>query len=455
MDFSKKNERDMTQGPVWQHIIFFALPLLLGNIFQQLYNTVDNWVVGNWVGKQALAATGSSAPIIFSLIGFFAGLATGAGVIISQYYGAKNDKKVSETVQTTIVMILFLSIVISLAGVLLTPLMLKAMNTPENVLKEGETYLRIYFAGASGLLLYNAGSGILRAVGDSRRPLYFLIFTAILNTVLDLVFVIVFKWGIAGAAYATIISQGLSAILVLITLTRTKASYRILWKKLSFSPFIFRQILAVGLPAAIQQLLTAVSNVFVQAYINNFGEDVMAGWSAYRNIDMFMLLPMMSVSLAGTTFTGQNTGAGNLKRVKEGVRTTLALAEMITVALLIFLFIFASNLVHLFSKDQAVISQGTMLLRLLSPFYVACVVNQIFAGILRGAGDAKAPMFIMLASFVLFRQLYLAIVSRLSSSLIPIALGYPAGWVACSIGMFVYYKAGRGKKLMFNNSYSS
>lgn len=455
MDFSKKNERDMTQGPVWQHIIFFALPLLLGNIFQQLYNTVDNWVVGNWVGKQALAATGSSTPIIFSLIGFFAGLATGAGVIISQYYGAKNDKKVSETVQTTIVMILFLSIVISLAGVLLTPLMLKAMNTPENVLKEGETYLRIYFAGASGLLLYNAGSGILRAVGDSRRPLYFLIFTAILNTVLDLVFVIVFKWGIAGAAYATIISQGLSAILVLITLTRTKASYRILWKKLSFSPFIFRQILAVGLPAAIQQLLTAVSNVFVQAYINNFGEDVMAGWSAYRNIDMFMLLPMMSVSLAGTTFTGQNTGAGNLKRVKEGVRTTLALAEMITVALLIFLFIFASNLVHLFSKDQAVISQGTMLLRLLSPFYIACVVNQIFAGILRGAGDARAPMFIMLASFVLFRQLYLAIVSRLSSSLIPIALGYPAGWVACSIGMFVYYKAGRWKKLMFNNSYSS
>ena len=357
--------------------------------------------------------------------------------------------------QTTIVMILFLSIVISLAGVLLTPLMLKAMNTPENVLKEGETYLRIYFAGASGLLLYNAGSGILRAVGDSRRPLYFLIFTAILNTVLDLVFVIVFKWGIAGAAYATIISQGLSAILVLITLTRTKASYRILWKKLSFSPFIFRQILAVGLPAAIQQLLTAVSNVFVQAYINNFGEDVMAGWSAYRNIDMFMLLPMMSVSLAETTFTGQNTGAGNLKRVKEGVRTTLALAEMITVALLIFLFIFASNLVHLFSKDQAVISQGTRLLRLLSPFYVACVVNQIFAGILRGAGDARAPMFIMLASFVLFRQLYLAIVSRLSSSLIPIALGYPAGWVACSIGMFVYYKAGRWKKLMFNNSYSS
>ncbi len=442
----KKNERDMTAGPVWEHIVFFALPLLLGNVFQQLYNTVDNVVVGNFIGKSALAAVGSSAPIVFALIGFFMGLSAGAGVVISQYYGAKQFEKVSQTVHTTMTMTFILCVILTVVGVILAPEMLKWMNTPDDVLAEGSAYLRIFFAGATGMLVYNMGAGILRAVGDSKRPLYFLIFTTLLNTGLDLLFVCVFNWGISGAAYATIFSQGLSALMILFVLTRSKEAYKIEWRKLSINRPILRQIISVGLPSAFQQLVTAVSNVFVQAYINAFGSAVMAGWSAYRSLDMFMLMPMMSVSLAATTFTGQNIGAGKADRVKAGVRTSFLLSEGITLVLILLLCSFSPQLVRIFNKESDVIESGVLFIRLLSPLYVCCVVNQIFAGVLRGAGDAKAPMLIMLSAFVLFRQIYLFIASRLSDSLSVVAFGYPMGWILCSILMYAYYRTGKWKK---------
>lgn len=456
MAVRKKHDRDMTQGACWKHILFFALPLLLGNVFQQFYTTVDNVIVGRFLGKAALAAVGSSAPIIFSMIGFFMGLSAGAGVVISQYYGGKQFDKVSRTVQTTMVMTFVLCVVISFVGYFLAPFLLRVMHTPDDVMENALIYFRIYFSGATGLLIYNMGSGILRAVGDSVRPLFFLIFTALLNTVLDLVFVLAFKWGIAGVAWATVISQAVSATLILIVLTVSKESYRLIWKKLSVDWYILGRVVKIGFPAAIQQFITAISNVFVQSYINYFGSAVMAGWSAYRNIDMFMLLPMMSVSLSATTFTGQNIGAKKIDRVRLGVRTALCLSYAVTILVLIPILIFAPRLIMLFNKEADVVEMGVLILRLLSPFYLACVINQVFAGVLRGAGDAKAPMFIMLFSFVFFRQTYLFIASHITENIQdafkPILLGYPVGWIVCSVVMLVYYTSGRWKKFGNSNS---
>lgn len=436
----------MTQGIIWKQILMFALPLIAGNLFQQLYNTVDSIVVGNFVGKEALAAVGSVGPILNSMIGFFVGLSTGAGVVISQYYGAKEEKKVSRAVHSMLCLTLLLCVVLTVLGVLLCPIMLNLMQTPEDVYGEAKEYLMIYFAGISGLLLYNMGSGVLRAVGDSRHPLYFLIFSACTNTVLDIVFVAGFHTGIAGAAWATVIAQCLSAIMVFATLMRSDGAYRIVWGRLKVDWKILKQIVSVGLPAAFQMVITSVSNVFVQSYINVFGSAVMAGWSACSKIDAFMMLPMQSVSMAATTFVGQNLGAGEVKRAKKGTHASILLSICITVVIMIPLLIFTPFMVSLFNGDAEVLRYGTLFVRMLSPFYVMCCINQIYAGSLRGAGDSKAPMVIMLCSFVFFRQIYLFVTSRVFGTIHWVAFGYPAGWILCSVIISIYYKIGRWKK---------
>lgn len=449
----KSKARDMTQGSIWKQLLLFSLPLMAGNLFQQLYNTVDSIVVGNFVGKEALAAVGSVGPIINSLIGFFMGLSTGAGVIISQYYGAKADEKVSRTVSTTLVMTFILSIVFTILGILITPYMLRMMSTPDDVIRESATYLKIYFGGVAGLMFYNMGSGVLRAVGDSRHPLYFLIFSAVVNTVLDLLFVVSFGMGIEGVALATVIAQCLSAVLTLYVLTTTDGPYRICWKKLCMDWSLLYRIVCVGLPAAIQQMVTSVSNVFVQSYINVFGSDVMAGWSACMKIDQFMMLPMMSVGLASTTFTGQNVGASYIDRAKKGATTAFLLAELVTIVMMIPLLIFAPQMVYLFNQEAAVIRYGTLFLflYLLSPFYILCCVNQVYSNVLRGAGDTRTPMIVMLGSFVVFRQIYLFVMSHIFDSIIPIALGYPAGWLVCSVLIYACYRKFRWDKGMRKN----
>lgn len=446
MSVTKRKDRDMTEGVIWKQILLFALPLMAGNLFQQLYNTVDSIIVGNFVGKEALAAVGSVGPIMNSLIGFFMGLSTGAGVVISQYYGAKKEDRVQRAVHSMLLMTIFLCLVVTIAGILLCPAMLKLMQTPDDVYVQAEEYLAIYFAGVSGLMIYNMGSGILRAVGDSKRPLYFLIFSACTNTVLDIVFVAGLHMGIAGAAWATVIAQCLSALLILLTLSRASGAYRIVWRKLRMDWTILRQIIRIGFPAAIQMMITSISNIFVQSYINVFGSSVMAGWSAYSKIDMFMMMPMQSVSLSATTFVGQNLGAGKIRRAKNGTRTSLLLAMAVTVIIMIPLLIFAPWMVRMFNGDSAVISYGTLFIRLLSPFYVLCCVNQVYASSLRGAGDSKAPMIIMLLSFVVFRQIYLFAASRLFGTIIPVAFGYPAGWVLCSLLIYLYYRLGHWEK---------
>lgn len=429
----------MTEGSIPRLLITFALPLMVGNVFQQLYNTVDSIIVGNFVSKQALAAVGCTGPIINTLIGVFAGLSGGAGVVISQFYGAKDRERLRRAVQTTVVLTAIMCVLLTAAGVLMAPLLLRLMDTPADVMGAASEYLRIYFWGISGMLLYNIGAGILRAVGDSTHPLYFLIFSATTNTVLDYLFVKVFSFGIAGAAIATIVSQALSAVLVMGMLIRSKEDYRVDLKALRLDGAILKRICEIGIPSSLQMGVTAASNVFVQSYINRFESSCMAGWAAYNKLDAFAMLPLMGFSMAVTTFVGQNYGAGKLDRARSGPLHALWIGTLIMVAILTPMMLFAPTLVRLFNQEAEVIAFGTLFIRLISPFYLLCTINQIYSGALRGVGDTKATMIIMLFSFVFFRQLYLFTAYRLGGGIVPIALGYPAGWIMCSTVILIYY----------------
>ena len=445
--FFSRRDVDMTRGNVYGLLIEFAVPLLLGNLFQQLYNTVDTWVVGNYVGKEAFSAVGTVNPIINMLIGFFMGLSVGAGVVISQYYGAKQHDKVSDTVHTALVMTGVLGVLFTAIGVSMTPLMLKFMKTPAEVLPEAKRYLTIYFSGIFGLMLYNIGAGILRAVGDSQRPFYFLVLSASLNIVLDLLFVLAFHMGVAGVAYATILSQGISALLVLFVLLRADNCCRVQVRKLKMHWDVLKKIVKVGIPAAIQMAITAFSNVFVQSYINYFGADCMGGWTAYTKIDAFLFLPMQSVAMGATTFVGQNLGVNDVARARQGVGAALKISALITVALMVPVVAFAPHLVRFFNDTPEVVQFGTLFLRMMSPFYVLCCANQILSGSLRGAGDSRTPMIIMLGSFVVFRQIYLFCITHfVSNTIVPVALGYPAGWLVCSAATFLYFRFAHWEK---------
>ncbi|MDD6144424.1 MAG: MATE family efflux transporter [bacterium] len=437
---SRTRDADMTQGSIFRHMVAFAVPMMMGLLFQQLYNTVDTIVVGQFVGKEALAAVGSTGAIINTLVGFSAGLSTGSSVVISQCYGAHDHKKLGKAVHTTLCITFLMAIAATLLGRLLTGPLLRMMSTPADVFDEAKIYLDIYFSGIAGLLIYNMGSGILRAVGDSRRPLYFLLFSASMNTALDLLFVIVFRLGIRGVAYATILSQFVSALLILWVLTRDHGPYGLRWKQLSIDREMVGRIFSIGLPGGIQQALTSFSNVFVQSYINFFGSACMAGWSSYNKLDIFLFLPAQAIAMASTTFVGQNYGAKQMKRAKEGVRDSLIMSIACTATLAVMVMIFAEPLNRLFTAEKDVMEYGVYFIRRISPFYVACCFNQIYGAALRGIGSAKVPMVIMLFSFVFFRQLFLLVVKLLGHSLIGVSMAYPAGWIMCSTLLFVFYR---------------
>ena len=437
---SRTRDADMTQGSIFRHMVAFAVPMMMGLLFQQLYNTVDTIVVGQFVGKAALAAVGSTGAIINTLVGFSAGLSTGSSVVISQCYGAHDYRKLGKAVHTTLCITFLMAIAATLLGRLLTGPLLRMMSTPADVFDEAKIYLDIYFSGIAGLLIYNMGSGILRAVGDSRRPLYFLLFSATMNTALDLLFVIVFKLGIRGVAYATILSQFVSALLILLVLTRDHGPYGLRWKQLSIDREMVGRIFSIGLPGGIQQALTSFSNVFVQSYINFFGSACMAGWSSYNKLDIFLFLPAQAIAMASTTFVGQNYGAKQMKRAKEGVRDSLIMSIVCTATLAVVVMIFAEPLIRLFTAEKDVMEYGVYFIRRISPFYVACCFNQIYGAALRGIGSAKVPMVIMLFSFVFFRQLFLLVVKLLGHSLIGVSMAYPAGWIMCSTLLFVFYR---------------
>ncbi len=437
----KKRDTDMTQGSILRHLITFSLPLLAGYLFQQMYNMVDTWVIGNFASNEAFSAVGTVGSAVNVLIGFFMGLSSGAGVVISQYYGARKEKEVGRAVQTAMLMTLVLGVLFTFLGLAITPFLLNMMNTPDDIMPDAYTYLSTYFSGIIGLMFYNIGSGILRAVGDSRRPFYFLVISAVINTVLDLVFVVKFQMGVFGVALATIIAQGVSALLVILTLLRSRECIRLVVKEWQLDGDILKKIFRVGLPAALQMAITSFSNVFVQSYINYFQGDCMSGWTAYSKIDQLIMMPMQAVSLAATTFVGQNLGDGQIDRAKKGVGVSALVAVVATAVLILPVMLFAPWLVTFFNAKPEVVAYGTLFLRWLSPFYVLCCINQIYAGALRGAGNSRACMIIMLLSFVVFRQVYLFVMANfIANEILPIAMSYPAGWLLASLLSQLYYR---------------
>ncbi len=438
---SRSIDKNMTDGSIAKHLITFAIPLLIGNLFQMLYNMVDTWVVGRFVSDAAFSAVGTLGSVTNLMIGFFMGLTSGAGVVISRFYGAGRLERVRDTVNTSVIMTAVLCVVFTVLGLALTPVFLLILKMPANVRSEAVTYLTIWFSGLSGLMIYNMGAAIMRAVGDSRRPFIYLVVAAVTNTVLDLVFVIVFKWGVAGVAIATVIAQALSALLTVISLCRNESAVKIVFKGMKFDTGLLKEIVNIGFPAALQMAITSFSNIFVQSYINHFGEFCMGGWTAYSKIDQIVILPMQSLSLASTTFVGQNLGCDQVKRAERGANTAFFMSLAATAVLIVPVIIFSGSFVSIFNKNGEIIEYGTLFLRYLTPFYLFWCVNQIYAGALRGAGNSKAPMIIMLFSFVVFRQAYLFIVANfISNTILPIAMGFPAGWVLSAAITVVYYK---------------
>ncbi|MBO4980214.1 MAG: MATE family efflux transporter [Clostridia bacterium] len=446
---AKRHELDMTQGNIAGNLIRFAFPLLLGNLFQQLYNMVDTWVIGQWGLEAEYSAVGTVGPIINMLIGIFVGLSGGAGVVISTYFGAGNTKKVHDAVHTSVVMTLVLSVLFTVLGIALTPVMLDLMLQSKvedsALLPYATTYLTIYFAGVVGLLVYNMGSGILRAVGDSKRPFYFLVVSAVLNIILDIVFVVGFRMGVAGVALATVLAQLVSATLTVIVLLRTDSCVKLILKDLHVDFPMLGKIVRIGIPTALQLAITAFSNVFVQSYIGNINPiahqtEHLGAWTTYAKLDQIMFLPPQSLSVAVMTFVGQNLGKGDVARAKKGASIAYLQSSAITAVVMIPLMVFAPQLSAFFNDSPLVVEYATILLRTLTPFYLVCSVNQIFSGALRGAGNTRAPMINMLVAFVLFRQIYLFVMTNyISNDLIPVAMSYPAGWVLCCVLTLITY----------------
>ncbi len=445
-----RKDVDMTQGNILKHYLAFAAPLAVGLLFQQLYNAVDAAIIGNFGPENALGAVTSTGSIINMLIGIFNGLSLGTGVVLSQAYGAHDEKRIHKVVHTTMLSTLILCVIATVLGLFIARPALVMMNTPEKIMDMSVTYLMTYFAGISGLLIYNMGSAILRAVGDSRRPLYFLIFSAVVNTVLDLVFVIVFDMGVFGVALATVIAQGLSAVLVVYVLLKEQSAYGLRLPDLHIDKAEFKAIFNLGLPSSIQQGLTSFSNVFVMSYVNAFGADCTSGWGAYNKLDMFLMVPVMAIAQASTTFVGQNWGARQYTRAKRGVRYGLLTSMVCLVVLAVGLLIFANPLLHLITNNPAEIAYGERFIRIITPFYITICFNQIYGGALRGIGSAKTPMFIFLGSFVAFRQAFLFVVNLLLNGRVIgnlsdahfflMSLAFPMGWMMASALLIYFYR---------------
>ncbi len=429
----------MTSGNIYKKIALFAIPLLLGNFFQLMYNTIDSIVVGNYVGKEALAAVGASTPIINLLIAFFQGLATGAGVVVSRYYGARKQEEESKAIHSFLLFSILFGIALSIVGYFVSPVILRMMNTPSDYYNDADGYLAIYFLGATFLIVYNAGTGILQAVGDSKNPLYFLIATSILNIFLDLLFVKGFGMGVDGAAWATIISECISMLLVINLLMRTKNEYKVTLKNLKIDFSILKQIVEIGVPAGLQGMIVSVSNVIVMAYINQFGSSGVAGFSCSNKIDNFMGLPVNSLMLAITTFVGQNLGARQYERVKQGVRAALVMSISIVVTLGVFVFLFSDSLMRIFTSDMDVIEDGTIILRIMCPCYIFLCFHQVYSGALRASGRSSVPMITSIIAFVVMRQIFLAVAIPLYHHISIIGIGYSFTWAMAALMTGIYY----------------
>lgn len=433
----------ITEGVIWKNMLMFFFPILLGTFFQQMYNTADAIIVGKFVGTQGLAAVGGTSGTLINLIvGFFVGLSSGATVILSQYFGGGRTEEIGQTVHTAVAMAIGGGVIIMALGYTLSPVLLRLMGTPAEVLPDALSYIRIYFAGMIPNLIYNIGSGLLRAVGDSRRPLLFLIAACMTNIVLDVLLVAGFEMGVAGAALATILSQLVSAVLVLFTLSRTHNVYRLDVRKIRFHLPILRQIVRIGLPAGLQSVMYSSSNVIIQTGINGLGTAVMAAYTAYGKLDGFFWMMINAFGVSVTTFVGQNFGARRYDRMRRSVRTGLCMSICATLLLSAVLLTFGQYLYRMFTDDAVVVDYGMQILRQLVPVYITYISIEIFSGALRGVGDALIATIFTLSGVCALRLIWLLGVVPLNYTLHMILLSYPITWTITSLLFVIYYLKG-------------
>lgn len=437
--------RDLTNGNEGKLILQFAAPMLLGNVFQQLFSVVDSIVVGNYVGKVALAAVGASFPVIFVMVSMIIGIVMGTTIVISQYFGAKDYVKVGRAIDTMYIYSTVAGGIASVAGLLLAGPILRLLALPQEIMPQAIQYLRIYFSGIIIFFGYNGTSAVLRGLGDSKTPLYFLIIATVANIFLDLLFVAVFKWGVAGAAYATLISNGLAFGLAIYWLNKTHKIIRIAIKGLHFDREVFWQSIRIGLPTGIQQTLVALGGLALMGIVNTFGTNVIAGYSVSSRVDSLAIVPAMSFSAALSTFVGQNIGANKSDRIRSGLISTVKMSGIVTIATTVLIVIFGHMLMSMFTKDQEVIRIGYQYLTIVSVFYLLFTLMFIYNAVMRGAGDTLIPMFFSLFSLWIIRiPLAYFLSGKFGAQGIWWAI--PAGWMIGLILSFSYYKTGRWRK---------
>lgn len=452
---SHQISNQITEGVIWKQLLLFFFPILFGTFFQQLYNTTDAVIVGKFVGKEALAAVGGpAATLINLLIGFFTGLSSGAAVIISQYHGAKKQEDVKKTVHTAIALSIAGGVVIMLLGLLFSGAALRAMHTPDDVLIPSVIYMRIYFLGVIPSLIYNMGAGILRAVGDSKHPLYFLILSCIANIILDILFVPVLKMGVVGVAVATVLSQVISALMVIIVLLRSQDSYRLYLKEIRFSPMLLHNIIRIGLPAGIQSTMYSLSNLIIQSSINSFGTDTIAAWTAYGKVDGIFWMIVAAYGVAITTFAGQNFGAGKYDRIKKSVRICLGMAAFTSLLLSVIVLTGGRFFFHMFTDDPSVVEIGLKMMRVISPSYITYICIEILGGTTRGCGDALPPMLMTGVGVCLLRVVWILVVVPLRPEISTVAFSYPLTWTVTSVLFAVYYLKGNWMRRCRGSYYS-
>lgn len=440
-------ENQITEGVIWKQLLLFFFPILFGTFFQQLYNTADAVIVGNFVGKEALASVGGPTAVLINLlVGFFVGLSSGATVIISQHFGAGLSQKVSDSVHTAIALALAGGAVLMVIGIAIAPWALRALNTPAELMGPSVTYMKIYFAGVIPAMLYNIGSGILRAVGDSKKPLYFLITACLLNIVLDLVFVAVLDMGVAGVGIATVIAQTAAAALTVGSLMRTRHSYRLYPKKISFHRHILASILRIGLPAGLQSSMYSISNLLIQSSINGFGTDTVAAWTAYGKLDSIYWMIISAYGVSITTFVGQNFGAGKMDRVKKSVRICTAFAVSTSLLISFIVLRYGTTLLLLFTRDTNVIEICAGMIRNIAPAYVCYVCIEILSGTCRGCGDSVTPTLLTCFGVCILRILWITIMVPLRTEVSTVAFSYPLTWTITSLLFIIYYKKGKWMK---------
>ena len=433
-----KRQASMIEGSIWRSMLSFTMPIFLGNLFQQLYNAADTLIVGNFIGKEALAAVGSSGNLIFMFTGFLNGMAMGAGVLIARHYGAKDWEKLRVAVHTALTFGFLAGVVLSVVGAVLSPQILRWMGTPETVMPSSVAYLRIYFYGSAAVFVYNVATAVLQAVGDSRHPLYYLMVSSAVNVGLDLLFVAVFHWGVGSAAAATIISQIVSALLCLRRLLRPGEVYQVQLRSLGMDKDTLKQIIRFGLPSGIQSSVVSLANVIVQSNINAFGDNAMAGCGAYAKIEGFAFLPVSSFSMALATFVSQNLGARQTQRVKDGARFGILCSAILAESIALLIWLLAPQLVGLFNSDPEVLSYGVSQARTVAFFYCVLAFDHCCAGILRGAGRPAAPMFIMLVCWCMIRVVYIAVMVPLVGDILVVFSAFPVTWALAALCFVVY-----------------